>query len=180
MTHRYHYLALGSNIRSQFYVPTMIDLWARVFGQVYLGPLFSTDPVGVALDSGWPELDAIEPKFVNACFAVLAPEQWIDDQWCKSFSKLLEVALDRPLDLPNRRRVSRTIDIDYLFSDASDVSLFLRQQDSYSCLGLAALVGHIQPHLIDESQLKSTSYGERAKHINKNDFALADKIHFVW
>lgn len=180
MPNRFHYLALGSNIRSQYYVPAMIDQWARVFGRVYLGPLFSTDPVGVVIDAGWPEPNDIESKFVNACFAISAPEQWVDEQWCKGFAKLLEAALGRPLDLPNRRQVSRTIDVDYLFSDAADVAGYLRQQESYSCLGLEHLLQHTQPHLRPATLHQPQSDCARAQHISKHDFMMASNIDFVW
>jgi len=180
MAHRFHYLALGSNIRSKHYVPAMIDHWARVFGRVYLGPLFITEPQGVILDAGWSEPTEIEPSFVNGCFAVSAPEQWIDAQWCMAFSKLLETALDRPLELPDRRRISRTIDIDYLCSDDVAVIHHLNQQEPYSCLGLETLIQYTQPQLLDASPSIQPIQYPRAKHIEVADFALASKIHFVW
>lgn len=180
MANRFHYLALGSNVRSREYVPAMIDHWAAIFGRVYLGPLFRTQPKGVRLDAGWPDVADIEPYFVNGCFAVEAPDQWIDAQWCRSFAKVLEVALDRPLDLPSRREVSRTIDIDYICSDQDHFSQVLTDMAPYSCMGLTQLIEYTQPALPGASLSQAEAECMLADHIEKKDFKYAERIQFLW
>lgn len=180
MSNSFHYLALGSNINTRHYITAVVDQWASVFGQLYLGPLFSTQPEDVMLDSGWPNQDEIESRFVNACFAVPVPSDLIDAHWCLGFSKLLEIAFDRPLDLPDRRRVSRTIDIDYLGSDPTHLTELLATPNHYSCLGLQALVQQTLPeHFGQHPSSRETPY-ERATHIRKTDFTQSERIQFIW
>lgn len=180
MADRFHYFALGSNILSKHYVPRMIDHWASVFGSVYLGPLFQTEPQQVDLQAGWSRLEDIEPMFVNACFAVAAPEAWIDENWCRSFAKILEAALDRPLDLSNRRQVSRTIDIDYLVIDQKRLASEEQTDEYYSYLGLDQLLLHTQPELSIDGIIQRIGNYKRAVHIVKSDFKQTNRIQFLW
>ena len=184
MTRQHHYFAIGSNIAPELHVPPVIDAFAGVFGEVVLGRLFRTEPVGVAVDSPAAQDEPVSRRFLNACFAVTAEEVALSRDWCITLGKVMEVQHGRPLDQPDRRHSSRTIDIDYLFSSGDDIDAAVRDLEVYSSLDLdrllEALEGQVPAGLVQADTLLDEGTVYRETGIQPLHFKQQASIRFLW
>lgn len=184
MTRQHHYFAIGSNIAPELHVPPVIDAFAGVFGEVFLGRLFRTEPVGVSLDAEAERDEPVSRRFLNACFAVTAVEIELSRDWCVTLGKVMEVQHGRPLDQPDRRHSSRTIDIDYLFSSADDIASAVRCLEVYSSLDLdrllQALEGQAPADIARADALLEEGAVYRETGIQPLHFKQQQSIRFLW
>lgn len=184
MTPVVHYFAIGSNIAPELHVPPVIDAFAGVFGEVMLGRLFRTEPVGVALEQGATGQQPVNSRFLNACFAVSVEEVALSPEWCARLGKVMEVQHGRPLAQPDRRHSSRTVDIDYLFSSEDDISAGVAELESYSVLDLDRLLQHFDQPVPELLARTETLLAEGAVYqetgIQPVHFRQQQSIRFLW
>lgn len=176
MSHSYYYFAIGSNIDPESHVPSVIDAFAAVFGQVTLGRLFLTEPVGMSTGS----------RFLNACFAVGVERNYpLSRAWCDGLCKVIEIQHGRPIDQPGRSKRNRTVDIDFLFTSDDDMAANVRDMETYTTLDLdrllAALEGRdVQGLPSSDDVLKQQPGIERYHALGEQDFLQRQFIHFLW
>ncbi|MCH8550917.1 MAG: 2-amino-4-hydroxy-6-hydroxymethyldihydropteridine diphosphokinase [Natronospirillum sp.] len=184
MTQRHYYFAIGSNIAPEQHVPPVIDAFAGVFGEVVLGRLFRTEPVGVVLEKGAAVSEPVSSRFLNACFAVTVDEIELTRDWCVTLGKVMEIQHGRPLDQPDRRHSSRTVDIDYLFSSADAYQAQARELEVYSSLDLDRLLNHFEGEVPSGLTNADNLLEENSVHLETGlqplHFKQQQSIRFLW
>ena len=180
MTDKLHYyFAIGSNIDPESHIPSVLDAFASVFGQVTLGRLFLTQPVG--MDS----TDESAKQFLNACFAVGVERNYpLQRAWCVDLCKVIEIQHGRPIDQPNRSKSNRTVDIDFLFTSDDDLAEIVQGLEPYSRLDLSRLLAELESREVtglDDSSALLTEPGiDLYRTITKADFLQQQNIRFLW
>lgn len=171
----FYYFAIGSNINPESHIPSVLDAFASVFGQVTLGRLFLTQPVDM--------VNGNEPtrQFLNACFAVGVDRNYpLDQAWCVDLCKVIEIQHGRPIDQPNRSKSNRTVDIDYLFSSDDNVAEKARALAPYSSLDLGRLLAELEDREVDGLSGSDQPGIDLYHSISRDDFLQRQNMRFLW